>query len=132
MKRLQSFVFIVMFLNYPISFAGGERYEKEGHALGAKIYEVLIQKKFCLTLNDCQKKEVLYGESGDRVYLNLYGIQDREIISDVLQMVLSEGIKTTKGAPITISVYQKQKNQYLGLKSALSPPDPTIRLVVNE
>lgn len=132
MKRLQSLVFIFLCLNYLNSYAGGEQYRNQGHALGARIYEVLIQKHYCIDSNDCQKKEVMFGESGKRVNLNLYGIQEHEIISDVLQMVMHEGIKITDGAPITISVYPKQKSEYLGIKSALISPEPTVRLEINK
>ena len=108
----------------------GERYTREGHALGKKVYQTLIQEGFCADLRDCQKKEPLFGEHGDRVYLNIYGITDHRILSAIFTMVVSEGRKTTNGAPITLTAFQKPKKEYMGFNSFSK--ESMIKLEVNE
>ena len=108
----------------------GERYGKQGHTLGGKVYQALIQQGYCVDIDDCHKKAVMFGEDGNRVNLNLYGVEDRKVLSAVFAMVLTEGLEITGGVPITISVFPKPKKEYLGAKSFFQKP--SIRMEVNE
>jgi len=108
----------------------GERYSKQGHALGKRVVEVLIQQGYCSDGNDCNKREVVLGEHGNRVNFNFYGMTDSKVLSVVFAMVLTEGLEITGGVPITISVFPKPKKEYLGAKSFFQKP--SIRMEVNE
>lgn len=126
-KRLVAVFFVI--IAGPLMMGMGEKYTKEGHALAARVYQVLIQEGYCADLLDCQKKESFYGGHGNRVNLYFYGITDRKLIATVLATVVSEGVLVTHGAPITIEVYQKPHAEYLGLKSLFKKP--MINLEVN-
>lgn len=108
----------------------GERYTREGNALSKKVFQTLIQEGFCTDLQDCNKKEPLFGEDGDRVHLNIYGITDHRILSGIFTMVASEGMKTTNGVPITLTAFQKPKKEYMGFNSFFK--ESMIKLEINE
>ncbi len=108
----------------------GEKYSKEGNALGKKMYDVLLQQGYCADLKDCHKKEALFGEHGNRVNLHLYGVTDRKLLSIIFAMVLSEGSEITGGAPITIRVYPRPNKEYLGFKSLTK--EPIITMEINQ
>lgn len=112
----------------------GERYSEQGRALGKAVYEELIRQRFCTDFSDCQKKKPMYGENGDRVRLNLYGIQDRELLSKVFSMVAKDGMGITNGAPITLSAFPGQKADYLGLgfRNIFNLYEPIMRLEINK
>lgn len=138
-KRLLIVCLVVVAGLVMVDFAGilmmgimgpGERYTREGHALGEKVYQTLIQEGFCADLRDCQKKEPLFGEDGDRVHLNIYGITDHRILSVIFAMVVREGMKTTNGVPVTLTAFQKPKKEYMGFNSFSKKS--MIQLEVNE
>jgi len=108
----------------------GEKYSEQGRALSPRVYEVLFREGYCTDWQDCYRKEVMFGEDGNRVNLHLYGVQDRKVIASVLSMVAAEGMEITGGVPITIRFFSKPKKELLGLKSFTA--SPAIIMEVNE
>lgn len=108
----------------------GEKYRKQGNALSLRVYDVLLREKYCTDLQDCHRKEVMFGEDGNRVNLHLYGVHDRKVIASVLSVVAAEGMGITGGVPITIRFFLKSKKELLGLKSFTA--SPAIIMEVNE
>ena len=108
----------------------GEKYSKQGHRLGKKVHEILLHEHYCQRTNNKNCQGVLFGEHGNRVNLNLYGIHDQKIITSVLTMVVTDGLQITGGVPITIRFYAKPKEELLGLKAFTA--SPSIILEVNE
>jgi len=126
------FIVFLVSVTALLTMGMGEKYSKEGKALGKKVFEVLHQQGYCSNTDptDCYKKQLLFGDYGNRVNLHLYGVTDRKTLSTIFAMVLSEGSEITGGAPITIRVYPRPKNEYLGFKSFSK--EPIIAMEINQ
>lgn len=121
--------FLIFFVNSS-SFAIGEKYSKQGKNIGKIVYQKLIEVGYCIDIKDCHKKRVLFGEDGDRVHLNIYGITDRKVISEVVSMVVEDGIVSTGGVPISLHFYFKNQDSFLGFNAFFK--SESILVEVNE
>lgn len=83
----------------------GEKFTEEGNALGVAINEHLIAQKLCTDASDCQKKVEMYGGHGNQVNFSAYAVKDPKLVSAVMGFVASEGMRVTKGVPISIAFY---------------------------
>lgn len=83
----------------------GEKFTQEGNALGLAINEHLIAQKLCTDASDCQKKVEMYGGHGNQVNFSAYAVKDPKLVGAVMGFVASEGMRITKGVPISIAFY---------------------------
>ncbi|MBK8676840.1 MAG: hypothetical protein IPN27_10795 [Cellvibrionales bacterium] len=111
------------------AFAIGEKNSKQGHALGKELFEILVQYKLCASVAECNQKRFIYGENGDRIYLNFYGISDRFLIAKITGYVVENGLKITEGVPISIVFYSGKKERSTWYKKYTG--DPILRIEVN-
>ena len=123
---------IGVFSVFLLGCTGEQNYEQR-NALGKVVIDEFIQQRFCANYSDCEKKEAIYGDSDSKqVQLNLYGIQDRALISAIFARVVNEGMKATRGVPFAISVFSEPKTKHLGIKRPFGLDHPAIKLEVNE
>lgn len=123
-------IFIVFFFEHGV-YAMGEKNKQELNLLWIGIRSMLIDKKYCSSPEDCHKKLPLYGEGGDRVHLNIYSYSNKDIISSVMEFVSREGISITRGVPITVQVFAKDKSEYENSVGMIFVK-PVIKLEVNQ
>lgn len=83
----------------------GEKFTKEGNALGVAINEHLVAQKLCADAADCQKKVEMYGGHGNQVNFSAYAVKDPKLVGAVMGFVASDGLRITRGIPISISFY---------------------------
>ena len=69
----------------------GEKYRKQGGLVYKKILNVLVTENYCHDAQDCYRKEVIFGEHGNRVNWHLYGVHDQRVIASILTVVATEG-----------------------------------------
>lgn len=125
-------VFMILSL-YMVSipaWAGYEPYREQGHALSKELFTILIAESMCSDGQDCNNKELLLGEHGNRVNLHFYGVNDPGVIAKIVSVVAEKGLRITNGAPITIRFYKKTKKELLGFKSFFA--ESSITLEINE
>ncbi|HYQ37384.1 MAG TPA: hypothetical protein VER09_00420 [Pseudomonas sp.] len=115
-----------------ISIAGcGERYGEEKSRLSPRIYKVLIESGVCASHQDCNSKEVMFGEGGDRIYLNVYGLTDPTVIASIFFAVAAEGRALVGDVPISVAIYKEPKSEHLGLRRVLGMVTPYAKLELN-
>ena len=107
-----------------------EPYQHYAIALGRELTTILINYKYCSGVSDCRKKEVMFSEGRNRVYINFYGINDRELNAALVSFVTSKGAFFTDGSPITINFHKEKKKDVLGFKDFLKKS--VITLEINE
>ena len=112
------------------SMAGG-KFSDQGNALYKSLHDELIAKSVCTNFQNCSDALQMYGEDGDRIYLNMYAQTDMNLSGIVVKFIVEKGIKITGGMPITLRVFHKPKTQYLGLKSIFGK-DESIKLEINK
>jgi hypothetical protein len=114
------------------SFAGSS-YSEQGNDLTRALKENLIKQGFCsldTRLPTCSLQ--MYRADGKRIHLNMYGQTDTILASKVAAFLVENGIKITKGMPITLKVFSAPKTEYLGLKSIFSKNDEFLKLALNK
>jgi hypothetical protein len=105
----------------------GEKFRDQGDQLSVAIHAELQRAGRCNDAQDCKDKFVLLGEHGNQVNLNMYGVTDRTVRSDVLRFVSTSGTAITGGVPIALSFYSDPKSELVsGHQSA--DPDQTLRI----
>lgn len=105
----------------------GEKFTAEGNALGKAINEHLIAQTLCKDYADCKKKVEIYGGHGSQVNFSAYAVKDPKLVYAVLGFVASEGMRITKGVPISVSFYPEPHEQYV---NTINFSKPTINLEV--
>ena len=107
----------------------GEKFTKEGNALGVAINEHLIAQKLCLDTSDCQKQLEMYGGHGNRVNFSAYAVKNLKLVHAVTGFVASDGVRITKGVPISIAFYADAHENHV---NTLNFSKPIIKLEVNK
>ena len=107
----------------------GEKFTQEGNALGVAINEHLIAQKLCLDTSDCQKQLEMYGGHGNRVNFSAYAVKNLKLVHAVTGFVASDGVRITKGVPISIAFYADAHENHV---NTLNFSKPIIKLEVNK
>lgn len=110
--------------------AVGERYAKEGHQLFAALVERLVTERHCSAMSDCLVRLDAYGEDGDMVRLNIYGVTDRNLVGSIVNFAVHEGVRVTNGVPIKIQFFEKRKRDSLNMP--WSQQQPIIKLEISK
>jgi hypothetical protein len=130
-KRIYKLALIFFVCSASLMLMGmGEKYRRPGGVLYHSIINTIIAYGYCSDEQDCYRKEVMFGEHGNRVNLHLYDIHDQELIASILSMVATKGMQITGGVPIMIRFFSKPKKELLGHKSFSA--SPAITMEVNE
>lgn len=113
---------IVLFLGSSL-MGCGEKYTEQGNALAQEINRELIGRGLCKNSRDCFDLLPMYGEHGDQVYFNFYGVNagNRRAFTIVIELVMSRGMEITKGVPITIQAFPKPHEEYVNNFSSKKP-----------
>ena len=90
----------------------GEKFTDEGNALGKAINEHLIAQMLCKDYADCKNKVEIYGGHGNQVNFTAYAVKDPRLVYALIGFVASEGMRITKGVPISLSFYPKPRASY--------------------
>lgn len=110
----------------------GDKFSEPGNSLYSAILDNIKQHNLCSTNQDCFNILKIYREDGDRIHLNMYGQKNRTVSSLVTDFLIKNGIAITKGKPITLTVFEQEKDQTTGIKSITIKTEPSIRLEINK
>lgn len=105
----------------------GEKFTDEGNALGKAINEHLIAQMLCKDYADCKNKVEIYGGHGNQVNFTAYAVKDTRLVYALIGFVASEGMRITKGVPISVSFYPEPHEHYV---NTINFSKPTINLEV--
>lgn len=100
--------------------AAGGKYNTQARLLTPKIYSILMSRSVCVSQEDCNKKEILYGDHDDSVNFNIYGVHDDLVISEIIGESIA--FSAEYSAPVTLSFYVEPKRELLGLKRKFKKP----------
>lgn len=105
-RRLVLF-FCVCFIGLAIEGCG-EKYSKQGNLLYNKIYEHLMERRICPTVEECKAELEINGTYRNQVSFTVNSSKNRKAALAVFtEFVVENGIKITGGVPIEISIYVK-------------------------
>lgn len=104
---------------------------EEKSRLSPRVYQALIDGGVCASYQDCNNKEVMFGEGGGRIYLNIYGLTDPRIIASIFFVVAAEGRALVGDVPVSVAIYKEPKSEHLGLRRALGSVTPYAKLELN-
>ncbi len=108
----------------------GEKNSEEKNALARSINTYLIEKGFCTSGEECNKKLDAYvGRGGKHIAYSLYGISNRKMIAVFIGFVVEHGMEITQGVPVTIDVYPKRRAEY---RNFLLPQKSIIEVEVRQ
>lgn len=111
----------------------GSGFTEQGNALYKALTEHLIAKGICKDYKTCHDAHQIYSEDGGgRIYFNMYGQTDKALSATVAGFLVANGLKITGGMPITLSVLEGPKTQYLGFKAMISKRQDSIKLEINK
>ena len=99
----------------------GENFTKEGNSLGLAINGQLVAQKLCVDASECQKKFEMYGGHGNQVNFSVYAVRDPKLVQAVTGFVASEGIRITKGVPISIAFYADDHKNHVNVFNFSKP-----------
>ena len=127
--KIRSFLYRTIngFLCILILNGCGEKFTSEGNALGKAINEHLIAQTLCKDHADCKKKVEIYGGHGNQVNFSAYAVKDPRLVYAVMGFVASEGMRITKGVPISVSFYPEPHEHYV---NTINFSKPTINLEI--
>jgi hypothetical protein len=97
--------------------AGGYRSD-ECRTLTSKTVAYLRAKNYCNSDLDCFKKFHFYYEESTRIYLNLYDQTNDVHVGEIVEFLLMQGLKITKGKAISIAAFRGPHSEYEGLSNA--------------
>lgn len=115
--RFRRFVLLIMFCL--IASGCGEVYREEAQQYHALAQEILISKGICASESDCRSKELLFWEGGEAdlglirwggAYVNLYGINDPEIVEGIVAK-FEEAQGREPNVPVILTVYSSNHSQ---------------------
>lgn len=128
-------IFLIIFLgifSYVEKSLAGDATSPYVSTLKNNLVEALIKDGICQDRILCRKNLQMRTEGYKRIYLNIYNQADVEIISYTTAFFIKEGLKITKGAPITLSIYPKSADDYMGFKYSFNNNDYLINLELNK
>ena len=111
---------------------GGDKFSNQGNALHKALIEELVKQKVCEDHQSCFNILQMYGEDGDRIYLNMYAQADKRLSSIVAKFIVEKGLGASSGMPITLRIYSHPKSFQLGLRSIFNKDEEAIKLEVNK
>jgi hypothetical protein len=82
LKRLKNIFFLVIqvfVIAIFLSGCGSGQYTDKANEAIDSIHEILISEKLCSDKNDCSKKQFVFFESVNGVYISVYGVDDQSI-----------------------------------------------------
>jgi hypothetical protein len=86
-----------------------DHFSAQENVLYKTLIEELVNQKICTNSLNCATEINLYRSSGNRIYFNLYSQTDMAIAASVGKFLVKNGIKLSKGMPITLKVYATPK-----------------------
>lgn len=101
-----------------------DRHEEEGARLALEIHEFLKEENICSSPMECKKLFSTYRRHGNKVNLNIYGVNNKksnEAVLKVFELVLNRGVIITDGVPITIRVFSKSREEYGSIIPGFGP-----------
>ena len=111
---------------------GGDKFSIQGNALHAALIEDLVKQGVCGDHQSCFNVLQIFGEDGDRIYLNMYAQTDRHLGAIVARFFIEHGLKASGGMPITLRIYSDPKSKYLRFKSMFNRGDEFVKLEINK
>lgn len=111
----------------------GSGFSKQGNALSKALNAHLISQGVCKDFQACQNVLHMYREdSGDHIYLNMYGQTDMALASTVAAFLVAQGLKITSDMAITLHVFSGPHEQYQGIKRMFGQSKYSIKLEINK
>ena len=123
-SALKKIIFALIFVL--ISACGDQKYHVQGSQI--EIYGIMISAGYCKSEVDCINKELLFTEFGDGVRFSVYGIENDEVIADIVAAFVLEHSKKTPKIPASIRFFELNKEQMLGLNSFTKRPKYELRI----
>lgn len=133
-RRRTSLVVVIVFgcFGFLGNSMGGDKFSSQGNALYKSLLNELIRQGICTDSQTCFNALQMYGEDGDRIYMNMYAQTDRHLGAIVASFILKSGLTVTGGMPITLRIFRGPKSQYLGIKSLVGRNEESVKLEVNK
>jgi hypothetical protein len=128
------FASLLCYFSYFEQSMAGSYYSPYVSTLKDKLIDSLVENNVCKNREICREILHMYAEGTSRIYLNMYDQSDTELASHVAAFFIKEGLKITKGIPITLSTYPKPKDEYMnkGFKYAFGNDEYLINLEINK
>lgn len=104
----------------------GEKYARQGELLSAAIKRN-HEKERCLSSENCWSNFEVFGEHGNRVNINIYGVDSEKDISGTLMFVSENGLRITGGVPISLRFFREKKEDLLN-ESKFATPTQMLRI----
>lgn len=114
-KKLSIVVPVMSFSIVGMISGCGEKYKFEKRLVSDIVYQSLIDSGVCVDLKDCHEHEYVFGEAGDKIRINIYGISDRRVCQKVLAGVIVNEKFMENSSPVMIAFYPFKKIDYIGL-----------------
>lgn len=118
MKRILFFTLLAsLFIEIPIAIGGSPSiYQEQALKLTENSKSALIRHGLCIDENDCTKKQfVFFLRTSSGVMLDVYGISDLRVISEIIGACLDEYEKNAKRMSIDVKVYREKHEDVMGL-----------------
>lgn len=131
-KILQRIIFycLISFLGgfYIEQAIAGSAFSQQGNAVYRGLIEELIHQKICSDNLSCSTKLNLYRTDGKRIYFNMYGQNDMTLTTNVTIFLIKKGLTLSNGMPITLTVFPKQKEEYVNSNSFFNKEEKILTL----
>lgn len=117
MKRILFFSLLAsLLIEIPIAIGGSPSiYQEQALKLTENSKSALIRHGLCIDENDCTKKRfVFFLRTSSGVMLDIYGISDLRVISEIIGACLDEYEKNTKRMSIDVKVYREKHEDVVG------------------
>lgn len=134
MKRILFFALLAsLFVEMPIAIGGSPSiYQEQALKLTENSKFAFIRHGLCIDENDCTKKQfVFFIRTSSGVMLDIYGISDLRVISEIIGACLDEYEKNAKRMSIDVKVYREKHEDVVGPINSLFT-SPYIKLHLKE
>ncbi len=115
-----------------VQFIFGSRFSEQENSLYENLMKELVAQEVCTDSSTCAEKIHLYRKSGSRIYFNMYSQTDMPLVATISKFLVKEGIKLSKGMPITLKVYATPKIGYLDIKYYFGHEVPLLTLDIEK
>lgn len=103
--------FCICFISLAVEGCG-EKYSEQGNLLYSKIFEHLIERRICTTVDECKADLEIHGKYRNQVNFAVYSPKNRKTaLAAFIEFIVENGVKITGGVPITILIKVESKEE---------------------
>ncbi len=128
MKLFIKILLLGVFLSLPLMATKPGYYNDYAHEIGKKFYDILISSGYCISINECQKKEYFfYVGSNDTLDIEFYEVTNPAVLKEITNELFTAFKENNQKMSISLSCYQQAHKKIVNF-GLFTKKDPFLQL----